>query len=90
MNATLALDGLNRQFFRYSIVITSKPNSPLHGGHGRAPPQVLQVIAASIRRSISQTSRWTVGNSSVWAVTSKWIALTATRQKRVRRSVWES
>ena len=92
----LALDVSNLKWcHRYSIVTTSEPDlhlfkSPLHGGHGRAPPQTLQVIAASVRRSVSQTSRRTVRDSSVWTVASKWIALTATRQKRVRRSIWES
>lgn len=62
----------------YISIARVSSESPFHRGHGRAPPEMLQVVTASIGRSVSQTSRWTVWNSSVRAATSEWIALTPT------------
>lgn len=74
----------------YIYLDSSSLGSPFHRGHGRAPPEMLQVVTTSVGRSVPETSRWTVWNPSVWAATSEWIALTASRQKRVRRCVRES
>lgn len=69
------LSNISRIYIYISIPRVSS-ESPFHRGHGRAPPEMLQVVTASIGRSVPQTSRWTVWNSSVRAATSEWIALT--------------